>query len=90
MPLDRSLPLWDMTVLEGFADGSVTVVSKVHHVAVDGVTGTDLMAQLVDLEPEVDGVEPPDFRPDPLPNQVELAYDAVASRCSTRCGASGR
>ncbi len=79
-PLDRSLPLWDMTVLEGFADGSVTVVSKVHHVAVDGVTGTDLMAQLVDLEPEVDDDEPPEFRPDPLPNHVELAYDAVASR----------
>ena len=50
-PLDRTLPLWEMSVLEGLADGSVAVVSKVHHVAVDGVTGTDLMAQLVDLDP---------------------------------------
>lgn len=79
-PLPRDVPLWDMTVLQGFADGSVAVVSKVHHVAVDGVTGTDLMAQLVDLEPDVEDEEPPEFRPEPLPNQVELTYDAVASR----------
>lgn len=79
-PLDRDRPLWDMSVLEGFADGTVAVVSKVHHVAVDGVTGTDLMAQLVDLEPVVDHEEPPPYRPEPLPNQLELAYDAVASR----------
>ena len=76
-PLDRSVPLWDMSVLEGLADGSVAVVSKVHHVAVDGVTGTDLMAQLVDLEPEIDDEPPPPYRADPLPNHVELAYDAV-------------
>ncbi len=79
-PLDRSVPLWDMCVLEGLADGSVAVVSKVHHVAVDGVTGTDLMAQLVDLEPEVHDEPPPPYRADPIPNHLELAYDAVASR----------
>lgn len=79
-PLDRSLPLWDMAVLDGFDDGSVAVVSKVHHVAVDGVTGTDLMAQLVDLSPDDAGGEVAPFHPDPLPNPIELAYDAVASR----------
>jgi WS/DGAT/MGAT family acyltransferase len=82
VPLDRDRPLWDMTVLEGFDDDSVAVVSKVHHVAVDGVTGTDLMAQLVDLEPEVDDADPPPYRPERLPNQLELTYDAVTSRLS--------
>jgi len=81
-PLDRSRPLWDMVVVEGMADGSVAIVSKVHHVAVDGTSGTDLMAQLVDLEPEGpdDPAAPPPFRPERLPSPVELAVDAVASR----------
>ena len=82
--LDRSRPLWDMVVVEGMADGTVAIVSKVHHVAVDGASGTDLMAQLVDLSPEGPEEPPsaPPFRPDPLPNPVELAIDAVASRLS--------
>ena len=80
-PLDFSRPLWDMNVIEGFADGSIAAVTKVHHVAVDGVTGTDIMAQIVDLDIEgPDEEEAPAFRCDPLPNQVELLFDALASR----------
>jgi WS/DGAT/MGAT family acyltransferase len=79
-PLDRGAPLWHMAVLEGLADGSVVVVSKVHHVMVDGVTGTDLMAQLVDLGPEPGDETPPEYEAEPLPNSLALAYDAVTSR----------
>ncbi len=79
-PLDRDHPLWDMTILEGFADGSLASVSKVHHVAVDGVTGTDLMAQIVDLEPDVQDEPPPPYRAEALPNRLVLAGDALFSR----------
>lgn len=79
-PLDRSYPLWDMTVLEGFADGSLASVSKVHHVAVDGVTGTDIMAQIVDLEAGVEDEPPPPYSAPAVPNRVVLAGGAVVSR----------
>ena len=81
VPLDFVEPPWNMTVVEGFADGSVAVVTKMHHVAVDGATGTDIMAQLVDFDadtPEDD--EPAPYRPHPLPNQLELLIGAIASR----------
>jgi WS/DGAT/MGAT family acyltransferase len=80
-PLDLSKPLWSMNVIEGFADGSFAAVTKVHHVAVDGATGTDIMAQIVDLDAEgtTDG-EPPPYRSDRLPNQAELLFGALGSR----------
>jgi diacylglycerol O-acyltransferase / wax synthase len=58
-PLDRGKPLWEMWVIEGIADtdphagGLLAVMTKVHHAAVDGVTGANLLSQLCSLEPEV-------------------------------------
>ncbi len=51
-PMDRSRPLWEMFVIEGLDDGSVAVMSKMHHANVDGVTGSNLMSQLCGLEPD--------------------------------------
>jgi WS/DGAT/MGAT family acyltransferase len=63
-PLDRDRPLWEMWVIEGIADtdpragGLLAVMTKVHHAAVDGVTGANLLSQLCSLEPEVPPPEP--------------------------------
>lgn len=83
-PLDETRPLWDMVVVEGIEGGRVAVVSKMHHVAVDGVSGTDLMAHLVDLSPEPshpEGAEAP-FRPHRIPSSPRLAVEAVISRAT--------
>jgi diacylglycerol O-acyltransferase len=63
-PLDRSRPLWEMWVIEGVADtdpragGLLAVMTKVHHAAVDGVTGANLLSQLCSFEPDVPAPEP--------------------------------
>ncbi|MGW0247957.1 WS/DGAT/MGAT family O-acyltransferase [Nocardia goodfellowii] len=50
-PMDRDRPLWEMTVVEGFDGDKVAVISKYHHAAVDGITGTNMMMHLCDREP---------------------------------------
>ena len=38
-PLDRAHPLWELYLVHGLPDGRVGVVSKIHHAAVDGMSG---------------------------------------------------
>ncbi|MEY2570531.1 MAG: diacylglycerol O-acyltransferase / wax synthase, partial [Acidimicrobiaceae bacterium] len=79
-PLDRSRPLWEMHLIEGLDDGKVAFVTKVHHSAIDGATGADLMAHIFDLEPNP--VEPEvdeTWETEPVPSDLELMANALQS-----------
>jgi WS/DGAT/MGAT family acyltransferase len=78
-PLDRRRPLWQIHVAEGLEDGQVVVITKLHHAAIDGVSGEQLIATLLDTESQAPRVDGPDRRePGPVPTTVEmLARGAV-------------
>lgn len=87
-PLDRSRPLWELWLVEGLEHGHMAVIAKVHHAAIDGVSGVELMAALFDLEPvpvaagQDDGASTAGgdaWRPDRVPTVQELLGHAVVS-----------
>lgn len=49
--LDRSLPLWEVTLLEGLEGGRWALVFKLHYCLIDGFSGANLAAALLDAEP---------------------------------------
>ena len=58
-PLDLSKPLWEMTVVEGLDNipgvpkGSYAIITKIHHCAIDGLSGVEMAEALHDLTPNV-------------------------------------
>jgi len=73
-PLDRSRPLWEIYLITGLAGDRAAVYTKIHHSAIDGVSGTELLTVLFDLDPggrELPPARP--FRPERRPNPAALA-----------------
>jgi WS/DGAT/MGAT family acyltransferase len=77
-PLDRSVPLWELHVCEGLADGRVAVVAKMHHALADGVAANALLANITDLSPESRPAEPAtSWAPEPTPRPQDLVGVAL-------------
>lgn len=48
-PLERDVPLWEVHVCEGLADGRIAVVAKIHHALADGAAANALLANVMDV-----------------------------------------
>ncbi len=99
-PLDRKLPLWQVLFVEGVhsvpgapAD-SVALIARVHHAAVDGVSGAEILGALYDgLPGGASGAATAGDRADRDPRALELlarAGRSLASKPREVSGALGR
>lgn len=81
-PMDMSKPLWEFTVVEGLDNieglpaGCFALVSKVHHAAIDGMSGVDMTSAIHSLEadspPPAEPVTP--WKPEKAPGLGELLF----------------
>ncbi len=80
-PLDRTRPLWEMYLIDRVVDGRQAIYSKVHHAAIDGVSGAEILATIMDVTVEPRTVEPPLelWDPEPLPGSGDLLAKGLVS-----------
>ncbi len=85
-PLDLSKPLWEFNVVEGLDNvpgvpkGSYALITKVHHAAVDGVSGMEMTAAINSLSPEDDAPVPEKpWVPESLPSSASLLARAYGN-----------
>jgi diacylglycerol O-acyltransferase len=81
--LDRNRPLWETWIVEGLDDGTWALISKVHHCMVDGISGTDLMAVVLDDSRDPDPPIGDEWRPSPEPTDADLLRHAFTETLST-------
>ena len=84
--LDKTRPLWSFTFVEGLdtipqvPKGSVAIISKMHHVAVDGMAGAGMMSLIFDMSPDTTPIpEPKPYNPKPLPSEFKLMFESAMS-----------
>ena len=89
-PLDMSRPVWEMYVIEGLDNvdflpkGSFAIMTKVHHVAIDGVSAAELTMGLHDLEPKpATERRKVRWRPERQPRATELLTRAFGNNIRT-------
>jgi WS/DGAT/MGAT family acyltransferase len=78
--LDRTKPLWEMWVVEGLEDGHWALISKTHHAMVDGVSGTDLLAVMLDASPDPERPAAPEWQPEAPVSNARLIASALGER----------
>ncbi len=85
-PLDLSKPLWEFNVVEGLDNvpgvpkGSYALITKVHHAAVDGVSGMEMTAAINSLSPDDTAVEPEKpWAPESVPTSASLLARAYGN-----------
>ena len=78
-PMDLSKPLWEFTIVEGLDNvaglppGCFALVSKVHHAAIDGMSGVEMSAAVHDLDANMTAPAASDeWKPEHMPGVADL------------------
>jgi WS/DGAT/MGAT family acyltransferase len=77
-PLPKDRPLWEAWFVEGMDKDHMAVICKIHHCAVDGVSGIYALAAFFDSEPFPEApVDPPSWEPAAPPRPVDVGRAVV-------------
>ncbi len=78
-PMDLTKPLWEFIIIEGLdnieglPEGCFALVGKVHHAAIDGMSGVELSGAVHDLTPDMpDRIPADDWKPEAKPGIGDL------------------
>jgi WS/DGAT/MGAT family acyltransferase len=80
--LDRGKPLWEVWVVEGVEDDRFALLGKAHHCMVDGISGFDLLVQILRLDPDPTLAPARSWMPRPEPSGYRLLADDLRRRAA--------
>lgn len=78
-PLDRDRPLWKLLWVEGLgeidgiAPGAIALISRIHHAAIDGVSGAEILSALLSPVPPTEAPRPDEAKPPGVLDQLGRA-----------------
>ncbi len=80
--LDRSKPLWEISLVQTMSGGRFALIAKTHHALVDGISGVDITTVLFDSAREPVGPAAPasPWSAKPLPGPAKLLGEALVER----------
>jgi WS/DGAT/MGAT family acyltransferase len=84
-PLDRTKPLWELSLVDGLWDGRFALIAKSHHALVDGELTVDITRVLFDDRPDAAPPQPATagtWVARPLPTPAQLLSDALIERAT--------
>jgi WS/DGAT/MGAT family acyltransferase len=82
--LDRRKPLWELTLIDGFAEERFAILYKTHHAMADGISAVDIGMLLFDVSPDVTSPTPEEpWNPHRSPSGSGLAVHAATGVLAT-------
>lgn len=81
--LRRDRAMWEFCLLEGLEGGRLAILAKLHHCIIDGVSGSQMLQEIYDLQPVASprGLYPAGYGEDEAaPSLFDLAAASLAAR----------
>jgi WS/DGAT/MGAT family acyltransferase len=79
-PLDQARPLWEMYLIHNVDGDRQALYTKIHHAAIDGVSGAEILATVLDVTVEPRVEQPPEdlWNPGRRPTAADLLARSLA------------
>ena len=81
--LDRRKPLWELTLVDGLADGSQGLIIRLHHALMDGPPTIEALSRLLSGEDHEPARPADPWVPDTVPTRRQLLRAALADHKGT-------
>lgn len=86
--LERDKPLWEAIFVDGFDEAEFgphrfAVIFKLHHCAIDSISGEEMISALLDVEPNTTRTEiAREWKPEELPTETDLLLKAYKKKAT--------